>query len=355
MFKLNLRKYTKNFLSARFFNTKDFRVEHDTFGPINVKTDRYWGAQTQRSLQNFAIGTSEDKMPISVIKAMAIVKKCAAKVNIRYGLKEDIANGIINAANEVLEGKIDSHFPLVIYQTGSGTQTNMNVNEVLANRASTYINKKVHPNDDVNRSQSSNDTFPTAMHVAVNIDFHKFLLPNLKSLQLNLQSKSKEFEKLIKIGRTHLQDATPLTLGQEISGYYTQVSNHINHLNENVKYIQQLAQGGTAVGTGLNTKKGFDAAIAKEITDETGIEFITAPNKFEALATHDALCHFSGTLNSLASSLYKIANDIKILSTELTEVCVSDVNPCDELLMSCVQTMGNHTAVTVGSKFYFYF
>ncbi len=352
MFRFYFKKntFSKKFLPSRFFNSSEYRVERDTFGPINVKADRYWGAQTQRSLQNFAIGTSEDKMPMSVIKAMAIVKKSAAKVNMRYGLKEDIGNGIINAANEVLEGKIDSHFPLVIFQTGSGTQTNMNVNEVISNRASTFINKKVHPNDDVNRSQSSNDTFPTAMHVAVNLEFHKLLLPTLQSLESNLLRKSKEFESLIKIGRTHLQDATPLTLGQEISGYYTQVHNHINHLNENVKYIQQLAQGGTAVGTGLNTRKGFDEAIAQEITSETGIPFVTAPNKFEALATHDALTHFSGTLNSLATSLYKIAHDIKILSRELTELSVPDVNPCDELLMSCIQVIGNHNAVSAGSK-----
>jgi fumarate hydratase class II len=183
----------------------------------------------------------------------------------------------------------------------------------------------------------------------VNIEFHKLLLPTLQELESNLLRKSKEFDKLIKIGRTHLQDATPLTLGQEISGYYTQVHNHIRHLNENVYYIQQLAQGGTAVGTGLNTKKGFDEAIAKEITDETGVTFVTAPNKFEALATHDALTHFSGTLNSLATSLYKIGQDIKILSRELTELCVSDVNPCDQLLMSCIQVMGNNTDVTAGS------
>lgn len=338
---------------------KNFRVEHDTFGPINVPTDKLWAAQTQRSLQNFAIGTKEDKMPISVVRAMAIVKKCAAKVNIGYGMKEDIGNAIINSANEIIEGKLDEHFPLVIYQTGSGTQTNMNLNEVISNRSCELMGgkrgekSKVHPNDHVNRSQSSNDTFPTAMHVAVVIDLHKFLLPVLESLQYNLEKKVKEFDSIIKIGRTHTQDATPLTLGQEFSGYLTQVKNHLEHIKSNEKFICQLAQGGTAVGTGLNTKKGFDSKIAKEIATETNLPFETAPNKFEALATHDALTHFSGTLNSLASSLYKIAHDIKLLSTDLGELKVNDITPCEELLMACIQTMGNHTAVTVGSKIHF--
>jgi fumarate hydratase class II len=273
-----------------------------------------------------------------------------------YGMKEDIGNAIINSANEIIEGKLDENFPLVIFQTGSGTQTNMNINEVISNRSCELMGgkrgekSKVHPNDHVNKSQSSNDTYPTAMHVAVMIDLHKYLLPNLESLENHLELKVKEYADIIKIGRTHTQDATPLTLGQEFSGYHTQVANHIKHIKENIKYLAQLAQGGTAVGTGLNTKKGFDVAIAKEISNETGLSFETAPNKFEALATHDALTHFSGTLNSLASSLFKIAQDIKLLSCELNELKVDDISPCEELLMACIQTMGNHTAVTIGSK-----
>jgi fumarate hydratase class II len=273
-----------------------------------------------------------------------------------YGMKEDIGNAIINSANEIIDGKLDEHFPLVVFQTGSGTQTNMNVNEVISNRAVEIMGgkrgekSKVHPNDHVNRSQSSNDTFPTAMHVAVVIDLHKYLLPVLESLRTNLEVKVKEFDKIIKIGRTHTQDATPLTLGQEFSGYLTQVKNHIEHIKSNEKFLCQLAQGGTAVGTGLNTKKGFDVLVAKEIAYETKLPFETAPNKFEALATHDALTHFSGTLNSLASSLYKMAQDIKVLSTDLRELKVEDVSPLEELLMACIQTMGNHTAVTIGSN-----
>jgi fumarate hydratase class II len=353
VYSLKLNKFTATNPS------QNFRVEHDTFGPIDVPSDKYWAAQTQRSLQNFDIGTREDKMPISVVKSMAIVKKCAAKVNMTYGMKEDIGNAIINAANEIIDGKLDDNFPLVVFQTGSGTQTNMNINEVISNRAVELMGgkrgekSKVHPNDHVNKSQSSNDTFPTAMHVAVMIDLHKYLLPALSNLETNLEHKVKDFGNIIKIGRTHTQDATPLTLGQEFSGYLTQVKNHIDRIKSNIKYISQLAQGGTAVGTGLNTKKGFDTLIAKEVSSETSLPFETAPNKFEALATHDALTHFSGTLNSLASSLYKIAHDIKLLSTDLKELNVEDVSACEELLMACIQTMGNHTAITVGSNFKF--
>lgn len=274
----------------------------------------------------------------------------------KYGMQEDIGNAIINSANEVIEGKLDENFPLVIFQTGSGTQTNMNLNEVISNRSTELMGgklgekSKVHPNDHVNRSQSSNDTFPTAMHVAVMIDLHKFLLPILVVLESNLENKVIEYRDIIKIGRTHTQDATPLTLGQEFSGYLTQVCNHLDHIRSNIKFVGQLAQGGTAVGTGLNTKKGFDVAIAMAIARETKLPFETSPNKFEALATHDSLTHLSGSLNSLASSLFKIGQDIKLLSTELMELKVEDVNPCEELLMACVQTMGNHTAVTIGSK-----
>ncbi len=277
-------------------------------------------------------------------------------MNMTYGMKEDIGNAIINASNEIIQGKLDSHFPLVVYQTGSGTQTNMNVNEVISNRAVELMGgkrgekSKVHPNDHVNKAQSSNDTFPTAMHVSVMIDLHHNLLPVLETLEISLKSKAKDYDSIIKIGRTHTQDATPLTLGQEFSGYHTQVVNGLDRIKSNIKYLAQLAQGGTAVGTGLNTKKGFDSSIAKEIAQETGLPFETAPNKFEALAAHDALAQFSGTLNSLATALYKIANDVKLLSTDLNELIVTDVSPCEELQQAAIQTMGNHTAVTVGSK-----
>jgi fumarate hydratase class II len=273
-----------------------------------------------------------------------------------YGMKEDLGNAIINSANEILDGKLDDHFPLVIFQTGSGTQTNMNVNEVISNRSVELMGgkrgekSKVHPNDHVNKSQSSNDTFPTAMHVAVMIDLHKYLLPTLETLEATLESKVKEFSKIIKIGRTHLQDATPLTLGQEFSGYHTQIKNNIIRIKDNIKFLSQLAQGGTAVGTGLNTKEGFDVLIAEEIAKETGLPFETAPNKFEALASHDAICNLSGSLNTLATSLYKLAHDIKILGSELNELTIKDINPCEELLQSAIQTVGNHTAITVGSK-----
>ena len=277
-----------------------------------------------------------------------------------FGLSEDVANSIINASNEVISGKLDSHFPLVIFQTGSGTQTNMNTNEVISNRGMEIYGEtkkgktlKIHPNDHVNQSQSSNDTFPTGMHVAVLIDLNKYLLPILRNLELTLGKKVKEFENIIKIGRTHLQDATPLTLGQEFSGYHTQIKNNLDHINENIKYVRQLAQGGTAVGTGLNTKKNFDVLIAQEISKETGLQFETNPNKFEGLASHDAMTHLSGSLNSLATSLYKISYDIKILATELKELKISNVDILDEVLNSCVQVMGNHTAVTVSSNYKF--
>ena len=273
-----------------------------------------------------------------------------------YGMKEDIGNAIINSANEILKGSLDDNFPLVIYQTGSGTQTNMNVNEVISNKAQELLGgklgekPKVHPNDHVNKSQSSNDTFPTAMHVAVMIDLHKYLLPFLETLHSNLDSKVKEFDKIIKIGRTHLQDATPLTLGQEFSGYLKQVENNIIRIKDNIKFLAQLAQGGTAVGTGLNTKEGFDILIAEEIAKETGLPFETANNKFEALASHDAICNLSGSLNTLATSLYKLAHDIKILGTELNELEIKDISPCEELLQSAIQTIGNHTTITIGSN-----
>lgn len=334
------------------------RKEYDTFGEIEVPQEKLWGAQTQRSLQNFEIGTQEDKMPLPVVKAMAVIKKCLAKVNIEYGLKPEIGNAIINAANEVLEGRYDSHFPLVIFQTGSGTQTNMNVNEVLANRSSQIMggevgkNSLVHPNDHVNMSQSSNDTYPTAMHVSVALELNKYLLPSMTQLQQELQTKVNKFKDIIKIGRTHCQDATPLTLGQEFSGYHQQVTNHISHIDYASRFIYKLAQGGTAVGTGLNTFEGFDRDIAKAIAEETGLPFETAENKFEALASHDALVNFHGVLNSFATAIFKIANDIKLLSGELKELKIQSFEPLEEALMSAVQVMGNHTAVTFSSKFF---
>lgn len=334
----------------------EMRKEYDTFGEIEVPQEKLWGAQTQRSLENFKIGTQEDKMPLPVVKAMAIIKKCLAKVNISYGMKEDIGNAIINASNEVIEGRYDSHFPLVIFQTGSGTQTNMNVNEVLSNRSSEIMGGKrgkeslVHPNDHVNKSQSSNDTFPTAMHVAVGIELNKYLYPSITQLLQELETKVSKFKDIIKIGRTHTQDATPLTLGQEFSGYYKQIENHLSHLEYSSKFVYKLAQGGTAVGTGLNTFEGFDKNVARLVAEETGLPFETAENKFEALATHDALTNFHGCLNSFATSVYKIASDLKLLSGELKELKINNINSLEEVMMSCIQVMGNHTAITVGSK-----
>ncbi|KHG29130.1 Fumarate hydratase 1, mitochondrial -like protein [Gossypium arboreum] len=314
-----------------------FREERDTFGPINVPSDKLWGAQTQRSLQNFEIGGERERMPEPIIRAFGVLKKCAAKVNMEYGLDPTIGKAIMQAAEEVAEGKLNDHFPLVVWQTGSGTQSNMNANEVIANRAAEILGhqrgeKFVHPNDHVNRSQSSNDTFPTL-------------------------STSIEFKDIVKIGRTHTQDATPLTLGQEFSGYTTQV-----------KYgIDRLAQGGTAVGTGLNTKKGFDAKIAAAVADETNLPFVTAENKFEALAAHDAFVETSGALNTVATSLMKVANDIRLLGSgprcglgELilpenepgSSIMPGKVNPtqCEAITMVCAQVMGNHVAITVGGS-----
>lgn len=345
-----------NSLFSFNFNKTIMRKEFDTFGEIEVPEDRLWGAQTQRSLQNFEIGSIDDKMPLSVIRAMAIIKKSCARLNMEYGLKSEIGNSIINSSNEIIEGKHDTHFPLVIFQTGSGTQTNMNVNEVLANRSSELMGGSrgkdclVNPNDHCNMSQSSNDTFPTAMHIAVAIDLNQFLFPALKELHNKIAAKVVEFKDIIKIGRTHTQDATPLTLGQEFSGYLQQVDNHISHLEYSSKFIYKLAQGGTAVGTGLNTKEGFDKNIARIIADETGLPFETADNKFEALATKDALVNLHGSINSLSSSLYKIANDLRLLSGELKELIIPDSDVCEEVQMNSVQIMGNQTAVTVGSK-----
>jgi fumarate hydratase class II len=336
-----------------------------------VPSDRLWGAQTQRSLQNFLIGGSEDQMPLPVIKAMAVVKKAAATVNRdHFGLDRGVADAIAAAAQEVVDGKWDGHFPLVVWQTGSGTQTNMNVNEVISNRAIEMLGGQVgskapvHPNDHVNRSQSSNDTFPTAMHVAAAVEVKARLLPSLEHLSGHLTRLTNEFQDIIKIGRTHLQDATPLTLGQEFSGYAAQVDLGIGRVSGTLSNVYALAQGGTAVGTGLNTPVGFDAKIAAAIAKETGLPFRPAGNKFEALAAHDAMVGLHGALNVLAVSLMKIGNDIRLLGSgprcglgELllpenepgSSIMPGKVNPtqCEALTMACAQVIGNQTAVSV--------
>lgn len=347
------------------------RIETDSFGEISVPSDKYWGAQTQRSLQNFDIGGFTERMPEPLIKAFAIVKKSAANVNMTYGLDQTIGNAIVKAADEIIEGKHSSQFPLVVWQTGSGTQTNMNVNEVISNRAIEMLGgkmgskKPIHPNDHVNMSQSSNDTFPTAMHVATAIELHHRLIPALKSLKVALLECSQKWNHIVKIGRTHLQDATPLTLGQEFSGYTHQLTFGIERVESVFPRLYFLAQGGTAVGTGINTKKGFDVKIAAEIAKQTGLPFQTAPNKFEALATHDTLVETHGALNVLAVSLSKIANDIRFLGSgprcglgelQLPEnepgssIMPGKVNPtqCEAITMVCAQVMGHHTAVTIG-------
>lgn len=355
----------------RFFSTS-FREEKDTFGPILVPSDKLWGAQTQRSLQNFDIGGERERMPEPIIRAFGILKKCAAKVNMEYGLDRSIGKAIMQAAEEVAEGKLNDHFPLVVWQTGSGTQSNMNANEVIANRAAEILghtrgDKHVHPNDHVNRSQSSNDTFPTVMHIAAAMELNKRLVPNLKQLHTSLHSKSVEFKDIIKIGRTHTQDATPLTLGQEFSGYATQVKYGIDRVLCALPHMYQLAQGGTAVGTGLNTKKGFDIKIAAAVAEETNLPFVTAENKFEALAAHDAFVETSGAINAVAASLMKVGNDIRFLGSgprcglgELilpenepgSSIMPGKVNPtqCEALTMVCAQVMGNHVAVTIGGS-----
>jgi len=364
-----------NAVSGGLGKAGEFRTEQDTFGDIQVGADKYWGAQTQRSLQNFKINTENDRMPLEVIHALALVKKAAATVNTRYGLDPKVAQAIASAADEVTAGKLDAHFPLVIWQTGSGTQSNMNVNEVLSNRAIEMLGgklgskKPVHPNDHCNMSQSSNDVFPTGMHVAAVLSIHRVLLPGLQRLHSALKRHvdSAEFKKLIKIGRTHTQDATPMTLSQEFSGYLTQVAYGIERVKGTVPRLLQLAQGGTAVGTGLNTYAGFDKAIADEIAKLTGLPFVTAPNKFEALAAHDALVEASGALNTVAVSLMKIANDIRFLGSgprsglgELllpenepgSSIMPGKVNPtqCEALTMVCAQVMGNNVAITVGGS-----
>ncbi|SCV70907.1 BQ2448_3669 [Microbotryum intermedium] len=350
------------------------RVEKDTFGDLQVPADKYYGAQTQRSVQNFDIGGPSERMPAPLIKAFAVLKRAAAEVNMTYGLDKTVGDAIKKAADEVIEGKIgQEHFPLVVFQTGSGTQTNMNVNEVISNRAIEMLGgelgskKPVHPNDHVNMSQSSNDTFPTAMHVSAVVEISNTLLPALQELHDELLKKQKSFEHIIKIGRTHLQDATPLTLGQEFSGYVQQLANGIERVKGVLPRLSMLAQGGTAVGTGLNTRKGFDTKVAAEIAKITDLPFETAPNKFEALAAHDAIVEASGALNVLACSFMKIANDIRYLGSgprcglgELSlpenepgsSIMPGKVNPtqCEALTMVAAQVMGNNMTISVAGS-----
>ncbi|KAL2795957.1 L-Aspartase-like protein [Aspergillus keveii] len=361
----------KRAFSSTVTMASETRTESDAFGEIQVPADKYWGAQTQRSLGNFDINQPQDRMPDAVVKAFGILKGAAATVNMKYGLDPKVGEAIKQAAAEVAEGKLLDHFPLVVWQTGSGTQSNMNSNEVISNRAIEILGgkmgtkKPVHPNDHVNMSASSNDSFPTAMHIAAVVELENTLLPALKSLRGALQKKVENFEHIIKIGRTHLQDATPLTLGQEFSGYVAQLDRNIERVNASLPHLRYLAQGGTAVGTGLNTFKGFDEAIAVEVSKLTGTEFKTAPNKFEVLAAHDAIVEASGSLNTLASSLFKIAQDIRYLGSgprcglgELilpenepgSSIMPGKVNPtqCESLTMVCSQVMGNHVAATIG-------
>jgi fumarate hydratase class II len=352
------------------------RVETDSFGPIEVPADRYWGAQTERSRRNFRIGA--DRMPMAIVHALGIVKLAAAQTNRALGLIDQRrANAIMRAAREVIEGRLDDHFPLVVWQTGSGTQTNMNVNEVIANRANELLGgelgaqKPVHPNDHVNMSQSSNDSFPTAMHIAAAQRILDDLIPALEALLRALRDKEKAFAKIVKIGRTHTQDATPLTLGQEFSGYAAQVENGIRRLRLAVKDLFPLAQGGTAVGTGLNAKPRFAKLFAKDAARITKLPFISAANKFEALASNDAYVLVHGAVNAMATGLFKIANDIRLLGSgprsglgELilpenepgSSIMPGKVNPTqsEAMTMVCCQVFGNHTTMTVaGSQGHF--
>lgn len=351
----------------------EYRLERDTFGELKVPADKYYGAQTVRSTMNFKIGGPSERMPIQVIKAFGILKRAAAEVNKDYGLDPKIAGAIVQAADEVSAGKLDDHFPLVVWQTGSGTQSNMNVNEVISNRAIEILGGKlgskdpVHPNDHVNKSQSSNDTFPTAMHIAAATEVHHVLLPGLQTLHDALAAKSEEFKDIIKIGRTHTQDAVPLSLGQEFGGYVQQVKYGIERVKSAMPRVYELAAGGTAVGTGLNTRIGFAEKVASTVSSLTGLPFVTAPNKFEALAAHDALVELSGALNTVAVSMMKIANDIRFLGSgprsglgELilpenepgSSIMPGKVNPtqCEAMTMVAAQVMGNHVAVTIGGS-----
>ncbi len=352
------------------------RTETDTFGPIEVDDSMLWGAQAQRSLGNFKIGW--EKQPLSIVRALGIVKRAAAEANMELGqLDAKLGAAIVNAAQEVIDGKLNEHFPLVVWQTGSGTQSNMNANEVISNRAIEKLGgvkgskKPVHPNDHVNMSQSSNDTYPTAMHIACAERIVHDLVPALKHLHAALDAKAKAFDHIVKIGRTHTQDATPLTLGQEFSGYAAQVASSIKRIEMTLPGLMELAQGGTAVGTGLNAPVGFAEKVAERIASITGLAFTTAPNKFEALAAHDAMVFSHGAINAAAAALFKIANDIRFLGSgprsglgelQLPEnepgssIMPGKVNPtqCEALTQVCVQVFGNHAALTfAGSQGHF--
>ncbi len=356
-------------MSAATKHDTSTRIETDSFGEIAVPSDKYWGAQTSRSLMNFKIGG--ETMPKPLIRALGILKRAAATVNMQLGaLDKTAGDAIVKAATEVMDGTMNDHFPLVVWQTGSGTQTNMNANEVISNRAIEILGgamgskKPVHPNDHVNMGQSSNDSFPTAMHIAAVEQVTHALIPALRNLHKALENKSNEFSEIVKIGRTHLQDATPLTLGQEFSGYTKQIEYSIKRVESALPRLYELAQGGTAVGTGLNSKKGFDVAFAKEVAAITKLPFVTAANKFEALAAHDALVELSGMLNTIAASLMKIANDVRMLGSGprcgIGEISLPEnepgssimpgkVNPTqsEAMTMVCAQVMGNHTTVTI--------
>ena len=352
----------------------EFRIEKDTMGPVNVPADKYWGAQTERSRNNFKIGP-EGSMPKEIVYAFAYLKKAAAHANLELGvLPQEKCDIISQACDEILAGQHDGEFPLVIWQTGSGTQSNMNVNEVIANRAHVLLGgslndekKQINPNDDVNKSQSSNDTFPTAMHIAAYKQVAEITLPGLQTLRDSLHRKAEEFKDIVKTGRTHFMDATPLTLGQEFSGYVQQIDNSMRAIKNALEVVRELALGGTAVGTGLNTPQGYDVLVAQKIADFTGYPFITAPNKFEALAAHDAMVELSGALKRTAVALMKVGNDIRMLSSGPrsgigaiiipehdpgSSIMPGKVNPTqpEALTMVCAQVMGNDVAVSIGGS-----
>lgn len=348
-----------------------FRIEKDTMGPVEVPNDKYWGAQTQRSINNFKIG--ENKMPMEIIRAFAILKKAAALTNLDLGvISKEKTDLIAKVCDEIVEHKLDDQFPLVVWQTGSGTQSNMNLNEVISNRAHVLANGKlgegkpmVHPNDDVNKSQSSNDTFPTAMHIAAYKMLIETTIPGVELIRNTLAKKSEEFMKIVKIGRTHWMDATPLTLGQEFSGYVSQIDHGLKALKNTFAHLSELALGGTAVGTGINAPKGYDVLVAKKIAQLTNLPFVTAENKFESLSAHDAIVEASGALKTLAVSFMKIANDLRVLASGprsgIGEIIIPEnepgssimpgkVNPTqiEALTMVCAQIIGNDTAITIG-------
>ena len=349
----------------------EYRIEKDTMGPVQVPADKYWGAQTERNRNNFKIGGQ--KMPPEIIYAFAILKKAAALTNNELGvLPKEKCDIICKVCDEITEGKLDDQFPLVVWQTGSGTQSNMNVNEVIANRAHVILGgkltdekKSIHPNDDVNKSQSSNDTFPTAMSIAAYKIIHDVTLPNIDLLRKTLSAKSELFKDIVKIGRTHLMDATPLTLGQEFSGYASQLSHGMTAIKNTLSHLSELALGGSAVGTGLNVPKGYEVLVARKISELTGLPFITAPNKFEALASHDSMVETSGALKTVAVSMMKIANDIRLLASGprcgIGEIMIPEnepgssimpgkVNPTqsEAMTMVCAQVIGNDVAINVG-------